>query len=175
MLVTLKVIHNGEIRRFRNIPASYAGISSTVSTGFNLDLSRAQLRYCDSDRDLCSLTPRTVNDALSFLDDENVLRIYVTELSSSPQLTDKRQPEEELKSEDKVEYPGVVCDGCECDPISGGRYKCTVCENFDLCANCFVSHDLDIVDHICRHRFLQIHKSQNQSELSDVDLEYWLE
>jgi len=38
---------------------------------------------------------------------------------------------------------GVSCDGCSMTPIRGTRYKCTVCSNFDLCANCEASkmHD----------------------------------
>lgn len=30
----------------------------------------------------------------------------------------------------------VQCDGCGCDPIVGNRFKCTVCDDFDLCQAC---------------------------------------
>lgn len=33
-------------------------------------------------------------------------------------------------------HQGVVCDGCGKDPITGVRYKCTTCFNFDLCETC---------------------------------------
>ncbi len=30
----------------------------------------------------------------------------------------------------------VICDGCQMAPIAGVRYMCSVCNNYDLCANC---------------------------------------
>ena len=30
----------------------------------------------------------------------------------------------------------VMCDGCGMLPITGWRYKCAVCDNYDLCENC---------------------------------------
>jgi hypothetical protein len=30
----------------------------------------------------------------------------------------------------------VTCDGCQCSPITGNRYKCSVCSNYDLCSKC---------------------------------------
>lgn len=36
---------------------------------------------------------------------------------------------------DKPIHPGVVCDACE-STIVGTRFKCLVCEDFDLCPNC---------------------------------------
>ncbi|XP_038207679.1 sequestosome-1-like isoform X2 [Zerene cesonia] len=34
-----------------------------------------------------------------------------------------------------VPHSGVVCDGCEV-PITGFRYKCTFCDDYDLCSKC---------------------------------------
>lgn len=33
-------------------------------------------------------------------------------------------------------HPGVECDSCKVQPITGPRYKCLVCPNFDLCQAC---------------------------------------
>ena len=30
----------------------------------------------------------------------------------------------------------VTCDGCEMYPITGKRFKCVVCVDYDLCENC---------------------------------------
>ncbi|XP_044262446.1 E3 ubiquitin-protein ligase HERC2 isoform X2 [Tribolium madens] len=34
-------------------------------------------------------------------------------------------------------HEGVACNGCCVVPISGPRFKCKVCDNFDYCENCF--------------------------------------
>jgi hypothetical protein len=36
----------------------------------------------------------------------------------------------------KPQHHRVCCDGCEINPIEGVRYKCSVCEDFDLCEKC---------------------------------------
>ena len=33
-------------------------------------------------------------------------------------------------------HPKVMCDGCGMLPIKGWRYKCAVCEDYNLCENC---------------------------------------
>jgi len=35
-----------------------------------------------------------------------------------------------------VVHARVICDGCGMNPIVGIRYKCSVCDDFDLCASC---------------------------------------
>ena len=34
-------------------------------------------------------------------------------------------------------HPGVTCDGCGVGPITGSRFKCKQCNNFDFCERCF--------------------------------------
>merc|ERR1711879_678332 len=41
----------------------------------------------------------------------------------------------------QVVHTNVTCDGCGQEGIVGTRYKCTVCEDFDLCENCEPHHD----------------------------------
>jgi len=50
-------------------------------------------------------------------------------------------------------HPGVVCDGCS-GSISGIRYKCSSCPDFDLCATCEAKSGL----HDSSHVFLKIAK-----------------
>ncbi|XP_072016156.1 E3 ubiquitin-protein ligase MIB2-like [Amphiura filiformis] len=50
-----------------------------------------------------------------------------------------------------VKHKGVRCDACTKWDIEGLRWKCTVCDDFDLCSNCYTSdhHDMS-------HRFWRI-------------------
>jgi hypothetical protein len=38
-----------------------------------------------------------------------------------------------------VAHPLVLCDGCDLMPIRGPRFTCRVCEEFNLCQQCFNS------------------------------------
>lgn len=38
-----------------------------------------------------------------------------------------------------VAHPLVLCDGCDLMPIRGPRFSCRVCEEFNLCQQCFNS------------------------------------
>lgn len=53
-------------------------------------------------------------------------------------------PQSEEKSDAAAVHANVTCDGCEVSPITGVRFKCIVCNNFDLCSKCEEAnvHDL---------------------------------
>jgi len=38
--------------------------------------------------------------------------------------------------EEDVVHQGVTCDGCDQNNITGPRYKCVVCDDYDLCGSC---------------------------------------
>lgn len=42
-----------------------------------------------------------------------------------------------------VLHHGVRCDHCDVAPIKGARFKCAVCANFDLCAQCEAKREHD--------------------------------
>lgn len=51
-------------------------------------------------------------------------------------------------------HEGVACDECNESPIRGVRYKCCVCDNFDLCTKCESKSQ-----HAINHPFMKIHPS----------------
>lgn len=55
-----------------------------------------------------------------------------------------------------VSHPLIVCDGCECTPVKGIRYKCSVCPNFDYCEKCETEKPHP-------HPFLKIRKPEHAS------------
>lgn len=48
-------------------------------------------------------------------------------------------------------HHNVCCDGCHQNPIRGIRYKCSVCNDYDLCAACEATHP-----HARQHPFLKL-------------------
>ena len=65
------------------------------------------------------------------------------------------KPVEKLpEQKEKNIHFGVICDGCQCAPIVGIRYKCAVCKNFDYCEKC---EEKNRETH--NHPFLKINKS----------------
>jgi peptidoglycan hydrolase-like protein with peptidoglycan-binding domain len=39
-------------------------------------------------------------------------------------------------SDGKPVHHGIICDGCGATPLTGPRFKCSVCPDFDLCETC---------------------------------------
>ena len=167
MLITVKALYKGDIKRFRNVPATFTGISIAIGQGFNIDIHRVLLRYCDESRDLCSLSQRTIVDALSFLDEEKTMRIYVLEKPEDWELAGACP--QTIRGECQEEHDLIVCDGCEADPLRGDRYKCMICDNFDLCGSCMQSCDIGIVEHISRHRFRHVTNAKSPGLSPQVD------
>ena len=61
---------------------------------------------------------------------------------------------EKLENEkEEVIHKNVRCDGCKKYPITGIRYKCTICHNFDYCEDCEKKFNKEH-----NHPFLKIRK-----------------
>jgi len=72
-------------------------------------------------------------------------------------------------------HPGVACDSCDKKPIEGNRYKCVVCDDYDLCGSCEAAgrhpgHNMMRIatpEMVFPQRlFKRIHKMQERAEKS---------
>jgi len=50
---------------------------------------------------------------------------------------------------------GIICDGCKAEEFTGVRFRCTVCDNFDLCPEC-QAKGAEPADHKHDHKMIPI-------------------
>ena len=86
------------------------------------------------------------------------LEIMIKEYIESFQQKYKKLIEEKANSICKTIHAGVKCGKCSKEPIVGYRYKCYICDNFNLCENCEKENQIS-EEH--KHDFIKIKNSQN--------------
>jgi len=83
--------------------------------------------------------------------------------------------QKETTEEKNLIHHGVTCDSCEKTPIEGYRYKCVVCDDFDLCGICEAAgrhpgHNMMRIANpemvFPQRLFKRIHKMQERAEKS---------
>jgi len=88
----------------------------------------------------------------------------------SPKKTDDAMND---SNQDSQIHHGVTCDVCEKTPIEGNRYKCVVCDDFDLCGSCEAAgrhpgHNMMRISNpemvFPQRLFKRIHKMQERAE-----------
>mmetsp|Transcript_10059 Transcript_10059/g.17678 ORF Transcript_10059/g.17678 Transcript_10059/m.17678 type:complete len:432 (+) Transcript_10059:388-1683(+) len=70
-------------------------------------------------------------------DDDSETSSGALDMNCADELSRTSVSKESSKKKHKI--IGFFCDGCKKSPIVGTRYHCTICENFDLCEDCFVA------------------------------------
>lgn len=58
-------------------------------------------------------------------------------------------------------HENIICDGCKANPVIGVRWKCLVCDDFDLCDACHSSGSHS------QHQMLQIEIPGDAEDLKE--------
>merc|ERR1711915_298098 len=100
------------------------------------------------------------------------LKVVVKNVEKS---TNSGDYQKETTEEKNLIHHGVTCDSCEKTPIEGYRYKCVVCDDFDLCGICEAAgrhpgHNMMRIANpemvFPQRLFKRIHKMQERAEKS---------
>merc|ERR1712107_822088 len=128
-----------EVRRFvidKNVSTSFDYLVGKLEMVFP-SLKGGQYSVCWSDADGDNVTITSDEELIIALTEMTgpLYKLTVSVKKSKPvSVEDEGAADAELK----VHY-GVTCDGCENKPITGNRYKCVVCDDYDLCESCEVA------------------------------------
>jgi len=167
---------NDEVRRFvldRDVSTSFTYLQEKLRAVFpQLKQKNFSISWTDEDGDSVTIG----------LDEE--LIIALTEMPGplyKLMVNVKSQKEENIKkgkcdskNENQI-HAGVTCDSCEKQPIEGYRYKCVVCDDYDLCGSCEAEgrhpgHNMMRIANpemvFPQRLFKRIHKMQERAEKS---------
>jgi len=161
-MMKVKVQFGSDIRRWRYPDSKrYQNLLQFVQQTFNfLDERQFYLQFEDDEGERLTLTSEAdFEDAFSCAVQEGrkSLKIFIVKgsiedshnnnneqkntfsfspVSSLPSNVKVQQESKKMSNEEKQIHSHVTCDGCEKCPISGIRYKCSVCPDYDLCSDC---------------------------------------
>lgn len=151
----LELIYDIKIRTVKVLPRSMQDLYKEVSAC--LGLSGIIVKYMDEEGDLITIsTDQELLESYQIVSDLDlsVFKLLIEpgtnfqsndsdiDLDEDYVCTVKTMLRTEMENSigyDKTHEPtweGVTCDGCQELPITGIRFKCTVCDNFDYCEFC---------------------------------------
>lgn len=148
MSLSLKLVLGEDIRKVHRLPTTYSELAATLSSFYGH--SNFSVHYIDEEGDRITVSDTDSLQTLYMTAEGPSAKLLLTphpEKHKQPQYGDlfnKLRESQELKalvqscaatpSEDPTH--GVACDHCGVCPITGVRYKCTVCTDFNLCTAC---------------------------------------
>jgi len=124
-----------EVRRVvldTNVSTSFTFLKSKLATVFPSLGPEAEfsVSWTDCDGDLVTIA---TDEELMIALTEMTGPLYKLHITQRP--GQKKKPAGGNGEASGTVHPGVTCDSCE-KPVKGFRYKCMVCEDYDLCAKC---------------------------------------
>jgi len=169
--VSFKVVlkEDNELRRFvvdKDVSTSYSYLQEKLCLVFpQLKQKIFSISWTDEDGDMVTIAT-----------DEELI-IALTEMPGPVyKLTvniKSVKKTEDTSDEASQIHLGVTCDACEKTPIVGHRYKCVVCDDFDLCGSCEAAgrhpgHNMMRISNpemaFPQRLFKRIHKMQERAE-----------
>jgi len=175
--VFLKDQENGaenEVRRFvvdKDVSTSFPYLQEKLCAVFpQLKNSIFSISWTDEDGDIVTIA--TDEELIIGLTEMSgpVYKLNVNVKSKNKSFNIKNETSQEVQV-----HPGVTCDACDKQPIEGNRYKCVVCEDYDLCGSCEAAgrhpgHNMMRIsspENVFPQRlFKRIHKMQERAEKS---------
>jgi len=167
--VSFKVVlkEENELRRFM--------VDKEVSTSFSYLQEKLCLVFPQLKQKIFSITWKDEDEDMVTISTDEELIIALTEMAGPVyKLTVNITSEKKIDSSDATQvHLGVVCDACEKTPITGHRYKCVVCDDFDLCGSCEAAgrhpgHNMIRISSpemvFPQRLFKRIHKMQERAE-----------
>merc|ERR1711970_1378225 len=168
---------NDEVRRFvldRDVSTSFTYLQEKLcAVSPQLKQKIFSISWTDEDGDSVTIG----------LDEE--LIIALTEMSGplyklvvnvkSQNIEENTKKGKSDASQESQTHHGVNCDACEKQPIEGYRYKCVVCDDYDLCGSCEAAgrhpgHNMMRISNpemvFPQRLFKRIHKLQERAEKS---------
>jgi len=168
---------NDEVRRFvldRDVSTSFTYLQEKLCSVFpQLKQKNFSISWTDEDGDSVTIG----------LDEELIIALtempgplykLVVNVKSQKKEENPKQGKSDSSSENQI-HPGVTCDSCEKQPIEGYRYKCVVCDDYDLCGSCEAAgrhpgHNMMRIANpemvFPQRLFKRIHKMQERAEKS---------
>merc|ERR1712106_585260 len=178
--VFLKDSNNGgenEVRRFvvdKDVSTSFTYLQEKLWAVFpQLKLKIFSVSWTDEDGDTVTIG---MDEELIIALTEMPGPVYklVVNVKSQKKEETTDQPKNDSQQESHI-HPGVTCDSCEKQPIEGYRYKCVVCDDYDLCGSCEAAgkhpgHNMMRIANpemvFPQRLFKRIHKMQERAEKS---------
>merc|ERR1712055_756434 len=160
---------NDEVRRFvldRDVSTSFTYLQEKLCAVFpQLKQKIFSISWTDEDGDSVTIGLTEMPGPLYKL---------VVSVKSQKIEENIKKGKNDAKNENQI-HAGVTCDSCEKQPIEGYRYKCVVCDDYDLCGSCEAEgrhpgHNMMRISNpemvFPQRLFKRIHKMQERAEKS---------
>jgi len=164
-----------EVRRFvvdKNVSTSFSYLQEKLCVVFpQLKQKIFSVSWTDEDGDKVTIA---TDEELIIALTEMPGPVYKLAANVKPQKKSENTTNKDSHQGSQI-HPGVECDSCDKKPIEGNRYKCVVCDDYDLCGSCEAAgrhpgHNMMRItspDMVFPQRlFKRIHKMQERAEKS---------